>query len=159
LNDSVLREPGKAATIEELLNRLDSIKAKRADLDRSEKETLELLRDKLKDQKQRIQKLGVGMTGDGSLQLTPVSAQWADESEDRAVRTIETLGGKVTRDERAPGKPVVGVILTGMAVTDSTLKELVALKQLKTVNLNKTRVTDGGLQQLQKALPDCHITR
>ena len=33
----------------------------------------------------------------------------ADEAEDKAVAVVEELGGRVTRDEKAPGKPVVTV--------------------------------------------------
>jgi hypothetical protein len=61
------------------------------------------------------------------------SAVWADEAEDKAVQFIKELGGDVTRDDKAPGKPVV------------------------TVNLGKTQVTDAGVEELQKALPKCEI--
>src|SRR5208282_1519926 len=33
----------------------------------------------------------------------------ADEAEDRAVRAVEKLGGKVTRDEKVEAKPVIRV--------------------------------------------------
>jgi len=52
-------EPRKADTIEELLSKLDAIKAKKAELDRVEKETLAMLKERLKEQKQRLQNLGV----------------------------------------------------------------------------------------------------
>ena len=39
------------------------------------------------------------------------------------------------------------------------LKELVPLKGLQTLNLHDTRVTDAGVAELQKALPDCKIIR
>ena len=54
----------------------------------------------------------------------------ADEAEDKAVALVEKLGGKVTRDEKLPGKPVAGVALFFSAVTDAELKELAALKNL-----------------------------
>ena len=32
----------------------------------------------------------------------------ADDAEDKAVAFVEKLGGAVARDEKAPGKPVIG---------------------------------------------------
>lgn len=48
----------------------------------------------------------------------------AGEGEEKAVRAVETLGGKVVRDEKQPGKPVVEVILWNRPVTDDDLKAL-----------------------------------
>ena len=105
----------------------------------------------------------------------------ADEAS--AVKAIEKLGGKVTRDDKLPGKPVIGVhlheigvtdaalkelkdlkqltwlSLTVTQVTDAGLKELANLKQLTSLNLIHTKVTDDGVADLQKALPGCHIGR
>src|SRR5205823_721280 len=47
-----------------------------------------------------------------SLILGPASAVRADEAEDKAVAFVKGLGGKVTRDEKLPGKPVISVSLT-----------------------------------------------
>ena len=44
-------------------------------------------------------------------------------------------------------------------VTDAGLKELTALKELQTLDLTGTQVTDSGVAALQKALPDCKIIR
>jgi hypothetical protein len=52
-------EPRKADTVEELLSKLDAIKAKKAELEKVEKETVAMLKEKLKEQKQRLQNLGV----------------------------------------------------------------------------------------------------
>ena len=107
----------------------------------------------------------------------------ADDAEDKAVAFVEKLGGKVTRDEKAPGKPVVTVFLSGSKkvtdadlkelaalknlttldligteVTDAGLKELATLKNLTTLNLGFTKVTDAGLKELRDALPKCKIT-
>ncbi len=76
------------------------------------------------------------------------SSARADDAEDKAVAFVEKLGGKVTRDEKAPGKPVVGVDLGGTAVTDAGLKELAPLKSLTTLELSVTQVTDAGLKEL-----------
>ena len=60
---------------------------------------------------------------------------WADDAEDQAVAFVEKLGGKVTRDEKAPGRPVI------------------------IVNLSFKQVTDAGLKELQLALPMCSILK
>ncbi|MFO0844242.1 MAG: hypothetical protein U0797_17905 [Gemmataceae bacterium] len=50
--------PGEK-TIDELVASLEQIKARRAELDRVEKETVAMLREKLRQQRQRLHKLGV----------------------------------------------------------------------------------------------------
>src|SRR5262245_33440384 len=72
----------------------------------------------------------------------------AGETEDQAVKAIEKLGGKITFDEKAPGKPVVAVNLYKAKVTDADLKHLAVLKQLQRLDLNGTQVTDAGLKDL-----------
>ena len=42
-------------------------------------------------------------------------------------------------------------------VTDAGVKELAGLKSLQTLDLRDTQVTDAGLKERQKALPDCKI--
>src|SRR5437588_8923623 len=71
----------------------------------------------------------------------------ADEAS--AVKAVENLGGKVTRDDKLPGKPVIGVHLHEIGVTDAALKELADLKQLTWLSLTVTRVTDAGLKELK----------
>jgi hypothetical protein len=45
-------------------------------------------------------------------------------------------------------------------VTDVGLKELAALTRLKSLSLFECKgVTDAGVAELRKALPDCKITR
>jgi len=44
-------------------------------------------------------------------------------------------------------------------VTDAGLKDLAPLQGLKTLLLGDTKVTDAGVAELQKALPDCKIYR
>ena len=80
-------------------------------------------------------------------------------TEDTAVAFVQKLGGRVARDDKAPGRGVVTVYLSGTKVTDAGLKELAPLKNLTTLDLGATRVTDTGLKELQKALPNCKITR
>ena len=72
--------------------------------------------------------------------LSPCAAARADEAEDRAVAFVEKLGGTVTRDEAAPGKPVDFVSFALTSVTDADLKPLAAFKGLTTLSLVTTRV-------------------
>jgi internalin A len=72
----------------------------------------------------------------------------ADDAEDNAVKTIQKLGGRVTRDENAEGKPIVRAELGFTKMTDAGLKELTGLKKLKELFLHRTEVTDAGLKEL-----------
>jgi hypothetical protein len=56
-----LRERLKSESIDGLLSRLDNIKAQKVELERQEKETIGVLKEKLKEQKQRLQRLGVNV--------------------------------------------------------------------------------------------------
>ena len=61
----------KEKSVEELLSRLDAIKAQQEELDKAKKETVTLLKEKLKQQKQRLQNLGVNIEEEGGLKGTP----------------------------------------------------------------------------------------
>jgi internalin A len=80
------------------------------------------------------------------------SAGRADES--AAVKWVEDIGGKLTRDGGAPGKPVVTVNLgVNKKVTDDGLKELKGLKDLKELSLFfNGQITDAGMKHV-KELP------
>jgi internalin A len=102
----------------------------------------------------------------------PTSAR-PDDAEDKAAALVERLGGKFSRDEKAPGKPVVKVDLHYTLVSgadlralaalkglthldlslnkglgDAHLKELPALTNLTELNLEATSITDVGLKEL-----------
>ena len=47
----------------------------------------------------------------------------ADEAEDKAVAAIKKLGGKIERDEKRAGRPVVAVDLFDKRITDAGLKD------------------------------------
>ncbi len=71
-----------------------------------------------------------------------------DEAEDRAVAAIEKLGGKYTRDETKPTKPIVTVSIGNTKITDEGLKELAPLTSLEMLSISCTGVTDVGLKEL-----------
>src|SRR5437016_6313067 len=85
----------------------------------------------------------------GAVMLLACLSGAARADEASAVKAVEKLGGKVTRAENLPGKPVIAVNLAGAQVTDAVLKELKDLKQLTTLNLNATPVTGAGLKELK----------
>jgi hypothetical protein len=49
--------------------------------------------------------------------------------------------------------------LTNTQVTDAGMVHLAELTTLKLLYLNNTQVTDAGVAELQKALPNCSISR
>ena len=52
---------------------------------------------------------------------------------------------------------VVGVALFGPKITDASLAHLTGLTAPESLNLAGTQVTDAGVAELQKALPNCAI--
>src|SRR5213080_2959225 len=82
-----------------------------------------------------------------ALLILSSGAARADEAS--AVKAVEKLGGKVTRDDKLPGKPVIGVNLGHTKMTDAGLKELKHLKHLTSLNLGWSEVTDAGLKELK----------
>jgi Leucine-rich repeat (LRR) protein len=62
----------------------------------------------------------------------------AEEPTERALRLIDDVGGVVTRDETAAGKPVVAVSLCGARLSDEVLKCLSTFPQLRTLDLCRT---------------------
>jgi hypothetical protein len=51
------------------------------------------------------------------------------------------------------------LVLARAPITDASIKHLVAMKALWGINLRGTRVSDQGVAELKKALPNLHITR
>ena len=72
----------------------------------------------------------------------------ADDAETKVVQTIQKLNGEIIRDEKAEGKPVIAVKLHHYWVKDEHVKELIALKQLQTLDLSQTEVTDAGIKDV-----------
>ncbi|HVS34214.1 MAG TPA: hypothetical protein VMS17_01455 [Gemmataceae bacterium] len=77
--------------------------------------------------------------------LLAAGTLYADDAEDAAVKTVERLGGTVSRDEADPAHPVVGVSLAFVPATDAQLKGLSALKRLRALDLTLSQATDKGM--------------
>jgi hypothetical protein len=52
-------EPPRPKTIEQLIDHLNGLRAKKADLEKQERETIAALKERLKEQKEKLQKLGI----------------------------------------------------------------------------------------------------
>jgi serine/threonine protein kinase len=72
----------------------------------------------------------------------------AELTEEQAVAALKKLGSQISRDEQAPGKPVVFVRLGDPSVTDAELKYVSALPNLTTLALPGTKITDKGMKQI-----------
>src|SRR5438132_596267 len=73
-----------------------------------------------------------------------------DDAETKAVKLIEKAGGKVAREPKIKGNPVVGVDLSAKKVGDAELKDFAVLTQLQTLDLSFTPITDVGVKDLAK---------
>lgn len=71
----------------------------------------------------------------------------ADDTEDAAAKWVGSVGGRVTRDEKAAGKPVVSVDLGFCkTLTDDGLKNLKGFKNVKHMSLFfNEQLTDKGM--------------
>ena len=85
---------------------------------------------------------------------TPIMAQQEPAPPPTLEALVETLGGRVRQNEQGE---VVEVYLSGPKVTDAGLAHLAWLTALKELDLSRTDVTDVGVAELQKALPNCSI--
>ena len=86
--------------------------------------------------------------------LVVLACSFARADDDAAAKWAEGVGGKLTRDDTAPGKPVVEANLAGnKKVTDDGLKNLTGCKSLKTLSLFfNEQITDAGMKHV-KELP------
>jgi hypothetical protein len=86
------------------------------------------------------------------LQGIVAPAAWGQEKkgeDDPSVAAVQKAGGKIDRDEKGAGKPVVTVNLGTTAATDADLASLKGFDKLKKLMLNGTKVTDAGLEHLK----------
>jgi hypothetical protein len=90
----------------------------------------------------------VALLACGSLFVVP-RAQAQDDAQDKAAAEIQKLGGKVDRDSKEAGKPVISVNLSLTQVSDDAMGQLVNFPKLKRLALNNTPITDAGLEKLK----------
>jgi hypothetical protein len=86
------------------------------------------------------------------LSLAPVLC-WAAEpkvDEAKAIAEIEKLGGKVTRDEKSPGKLVIGVAFSKSKLTNAELEHLASLPHLQSLELDNAQITDAAFANISK---------
>ena len=79
----------------------------------------------------------------------PVFASEQECGGRQAIRTLERLGGRVTRNDSAPGKPVVAVDLACCRFDDDDLACLKDLPSLRRLDLAFTNVMDKGIEHLK----------
>jgi hypothetical protein len=89
------------------------------------------------------------------LAALPSFAQERSAAEKRAIVFVELIGGKITYDEKQPGRPVIAVNLgrrkaTAPSITDIGLRELRAFDQLQSLILSRTLITDAGIKELKE---------
>src|SRR5262249_12301761 len=72
-----------------------------------------------------------------------------DEQDTDAALAVEKLGGKVRRNEKVKGAPIVGIELAVTKTEDRDLKVLAGLNALEELDLRATRVTDAGMATLK----------
>ena len=77
------------------------------------------------------------------------------ETEAEAIAALEQLGATIGKDENGN---VISLSLIGTKITDAGLLRLKRLTKLQRLVLDFTKVTDAGVADLQKALPDCKIS-
>src|SRR5947209_11522852 len=63
----------------------------------------------------------------------------------KMVEALQKSGARLQRDDKAPGKPVVGVVFQGGQYEDRHLAPLSGLKRLNSLQLLYTSVTNKGL--------------
>ena len=85
----------------------------------------------------------------------PAATDKPNALQDAAIRKP---GGEVTIDTKSPDRSVIEVTLHGPKVTDAGLVHLKGLTSLQSLSLYRSQVTDAGVAELQKALPNCKIT-
>ncbi len=83
------------------------------------------------------------------------SAARADDAEDVSAKWAESVEGKLTRDDKAPGKPVVEVSFLPLnkKITNDGLKELKGFKSLKSLSIFFCeQINDDGMKHVKELI-------
>ena len=73
-----------------------------------------------------------------------------------SVAALKKLGAYIRRNEQGE---VVEVNLMRTQITDEGLVHLKALTRLQDLSFGRNKITDAGVADLQKALPNCKIVK
>src|ERR1700730_4482814 len=73
----------------------------------------------------------------------------AEETQAEAIAAIRKLGGRVTVDETAPGKPVVAVDLEDINPNDIEVEPLQGVSRFRTLLLRCALITGVGMEKLK----------
>jgi hypothetical protein len=93
---------------------------------------------------QRLSMLILGLL----VAVAPGRAAELDSARDKAVAAIQRVGGRISVDETAPGRPVIAVDFRRNKILDADLKALAEFPHLKKLDLYDTGITDAGLAHL-----------
>jgi hypothetical protein len=98
----------------------------------------------------------IGLKNSDASELRAALQQVAFESRpaptvdvEAALSSIQKLGGKVERDDKGSGKPVITINLGLTEVKDADLEHLEGLATVKKLTLNDTPITDAALDHLK----------
>ena len=75
---------------------------------------------------------------------------------DLSVARLEDRGAWIKKNEQGE---VVDARFIENRATDADLVHLKELTKRKSLNRNKTQITDAGVAELEKVLPNCKITK
>ncbi|HEY7156027.1 MAG TPA: protein kinase [Gemmataceae bacterium] len=75
------------------------------------------------------------------------TAPVVERTEEEAIRILQQLGGRITRNDLLSGTPLT-VDLSHTKVTDIDLPTLAFVKSLRTLKLENTKVTDAGMRHV-----------
>ena len=101
--------------------------------------------------------LGMGMVGCVGEAMSPDSGGATAQAPDAdPVATLQKLDAQIWRNEQGQ---VIHVRLGRSQITDTGLVHLTGLTKLTYLDLRNTSITDAGIAELKKALPNCGITK
>ena len=105
----------------------------------------------------RLLGLLLGMVGCVGEATSPDSGGATAQAPDAdPVATLQKLDAQIWRNEQGQ---VIHVRLGRSQITDTGLVHLTGLTKLTYLDLRNTSITDAGIAELKKALPNCGITK
>lgn len=87
----------------------------------------------------------VGLSWPGASRAAPGPGA----EQEKAVAALRELGATVQTDDKAPGKPVVRVVMSGEKATNEAMEHVKALTDLRTLEVRDGLVNDHGLAELK----------